>query len=473
MKKPAFPPAEPTGADDRNNLREEPTKERSLLWISAFVVAAALAAFALVSLPALFLGTTHFHEVALIVLLGFLLGMAVYHILVSVYDREGAIYPIFIAEIFAFCLHLFAEGAAWRGVILPDEAISQSAIHICAIAALIVGAALVAVFSVRMLRPHHEQLNGGDRLYVCSLILGGALMAFCFLPIPAIDALFVPQVLPVTFVVLVQSVMVEAYDEHYLATRYFAVYKRQQELTAQNEALATLDRQRREMMATLSHETRTPLAVVSGYIGLMAMEMRAEGVSEQRARDLDMVTDSIQVIAELMKNYEDLANTSDTAERVPVSVVEVITRVSTLYRHILEQAGMALTMNIPGSLPKVQVQPGRLTQVLLNLMKNAAKHSHGKTVTIAVQPMGNHLTIIIADDGDGIAPSILPNVFERGVTGECGGAGIGLAICKEIVEAEGGRIEIESQPGKGTSVTFTLPIHNSQCIMYNEGTENT
>jgi signal transduction histidine kinase len=254
--------------------------------------------------------------------------------------------------------------------------------------------------------------------------------------------------------------MVEAYDEHYLATRYFAVYKRQQELTQQNEALASLDRQRREMMATLSHETRTPLAVIAGYVGLMAMEMRAEGVSEQRARDLDMVTEAMQSISELMKSYEELSGTSDaSAKRKTVSVTEVIVRVFNLYRHVFEQAGMTLHLNTPASLPKVYVQPGHLTQVLLNLIKNAAKHSHGKAVTIDVEQEGDQLKIIIADDGEGVDPAILPHVFERGVTGGGGGdGGIGLSLCREIVEAEGGEITLESEPGRGTSVTFTLPI---------------
>jgi signal transduction histidine kinase len=384
------------------------------------------------------------------------LGLAVYHILVSVYDRKGAVYPIFIAEIFAFCLHLFAMK---ERAMIPDM-LPQGVWHMCGILSLLVGVALIAVFSVRLLHTHHGQGNGSDRLYVGALILCGALMVLCFLPIPAMDTLFVPQVLPITFIVLVQSLMVEAYDEHYLATRYFAVYKRQQELAQQNESLATLDRQRREMMATLSHETRTPLAVIAGYVGLMAMEMRAEGVSEQRARDLDMVTEAMQSISELMKSYEELSGTSDaSAKRKTVSVTEVIVRVFNLYRHVFEQAGMALHLNTPASLPKVYVQPGHLTQVLLNLIKNAAKHSHGKAVTIDVEQEGDQLKISIADDGDGVDPAILPHVFERGVTGGGNGdGGIGLSLCRELVEAEDGEITLESEPGCGTSVTFTLPI---------------
>jgi signal transduction histidine kinase len=172
-----------------------------------------------------------------------------------------------------------------------------------------------------------------------------------------------------------------------------------------------------------------------------------------------MVTEAMLSISELMKSYEELSGTSDAlAKRKPVSITEVLSRVSTLYRHVFEEAGMTLQLNIPQNLPMVQVQPGHLTQVLLNLMKNAAKHSHGKTVTIDVGQVGDYLKITMADDGDGIHPAIFPNVFERGVTDSENGAGIGLPLCRELIEAEGGEITLASEPGRGTSVTFTLPI---------------
>jgi signal transduction histidine kinase len=335
-----------------------------------------------------------------------------------------------------------------------------------------------------------------------------------------LQAFTMPWNMPITAPALVLFVMCQV-AANFIGTMREVLSARQREREAReaeerlaftNRELETVDRQRRNMMATLSHETRTPLAVISGYIGLMAMEMRAEGVTPARARDLDMVTDAIKSIAELMKSYEELSQSSNASSlRRPVSVTEVISRVSTLYRHVFEQAGMTLQLNIPGSLPMVQVQPGRLTQVLLNLMKNASKHSHGKNVAIfanaqctmhnaqlgnasgkpendfqsaaiengEVKTMENgewrvenegtdnsnnsqFVTVTFTDDGDGIDPAILPNVFERGVTGKGGGAGIGLSVCKEIVEAEGGKIGIESEVGEGTKVWFSIPtIHNS------------
>jgi signal transduction histidine kinase len=95
--------------------------------------------------------------------------------------------------------------------------------------------------------------------------------------------------------------------------------------------------------------------------------MLAEGVNEQRARDLDNITEQIQNIAEIMKQYTDLAENPENADSEPISFVEVMNRTSQVYRHILENAGITLKLNLVDDLPQVCIAPGRLTQVILNL----------------------------------------------------------------------------------------------------------
>jgi signal transduction histidine kinase len=116
--------------------------------------------------------------------------------------------------------------------------------------------------------------------------------------------------------------------------------------------------------------------------------------------------------------------------------------------------------------------------VLYNLLQNARNHTQDGNVRINAQfTMHNAqfkthnaqsvVTVTVADTGEGIAPDILPRVFERGVTGKNGGMGIGLAVCKELIESNGGEIWIESELGKGTTVRFTIPMHNAQFTMHN------
>jgi signal transduction histidine kinase len=99
--------------------------------------------------------------------------------------------------------------------------------------------------------------------------------------------------------------------------------------------------------------------------------------------------------------------------------------------------------------------------VLANLLSNAADHTQDGHITLAAHLAGKYITVSVTDTGNGIEPEFLPNVFERGVSGR-GGTGYGLYICKTVVEAHGGTIEIESEPGKGTAVTFTVPVYGGQ-----------
>jgi signal transduction histidine kinase len=100
-----------------------------------------------------------------------------------------------------------------------------------------------------------------------------------------------------------------------------------------------------------------------------------------------------------------------------------------------------------------------LVQVIYNIMGNAAKHTRNGEIAVSLKQAAGGLETTIRDTGEGIAPEILPHVWERGVTRD--GTGYGLSICKAFVEElHGGHIGIESEPGKGTAVTFTLPLRN-------------
>jgi signal transduction histidine kinase len=232
-------------------------------------------------------------------------------------------------------------------------------------------------------------------------------------------------------------------------------------IALEKEALESANRLKADLMATISHETRTPLAVIASYADIIMRELRAEGVSDQHARDLATITSHIAHVGVLMEEMSGMAKARDgDTGKTTVKLPELTAQTARLYSHILQRKGIALTVSVPEELPTVWVNPGEITQVLLNLLKNAGEHAGGEQVTLSVLAAGESLTVAVADDGGGFDPDILSRAFERGATK--GGTGIGLAVCKEIVEKHGGTISIESELGRGAKVSFTLPIEKEE-----------
>jgi signal transduction histidine kinase len=230
----------------------------------------------------------------------------------------------------------------------------------------------------------------------------------------------------------------------------------------EKELLEKHNQMKTELLANISHETRTPLAIVSSYTQLIAEELRAQGVNEQQAKDLDTVSDELQHIGHLMKDMQELTRSNyEGTEKSIVSTLDLINQTTKLYKHILERQNTVLTVELPETMPNVFVNPGELSRVLYNLMQNTRNHTQGGEVTVKALIANNkkYIEISVADTGAGITSDLLPRIFERGVKGDGGGSGIGLAMCKEIIESNGGEISIESELGKGTVARFTLPIY--------------
>jgi len=127
-----------------------------------------------------------------------------------------------------------------------------------------------------------------------------------------------------------------------------------------------------------------------------------------------------------------------------------------------ETQGQTLILDLASHLPPVEADPQRVRQVVANLVSNALRHATGSgRVVVSAMGCGDEVEISVADDGPGIAAEDLPHVFDRfwrgGKTRE-EGSGLGLAIARELVRAHGGRIWVESEPGRGTAFRFTLPL---------------
>jgi signal transduction histidine kinase len=230
---------------------------------------------------------------------------------------------------------------------------------------------------------------------------------------------------------------------------------------SENELLERLSTMKSDLMTTISHETRTPLAVISSYTELIAMELRTQGVNEQHAKDLDTVSDEIQNIAGLIEEMQNFSRfKNEYKEKILTSLTDLISQITRLYSHILERHETKLIIEVPETLPLVYINPGKLSQVFYNLLQNTRNHTRGGEVTVTARMINNgtFIEMSVSDTGEGIPPDLLPRVFQRGVTGRDSSMGMGLAVCKEIIMSVGGEIRIESDPGKGTVVRFTLPV---------------
>lgn len=239
----------------------------------------------------------------------------------------------------------------------------------------------------------------------------------------------------------------------------------EQLLAAENASLDRINRMKSDLMETISHEARTPLAVLASYSGLVAMELRDKGVDAETAVDLDKIAFEAKRVANLIDGMKRFTlRNGEAVKMVPLEPVAIIGQTARLYRPILERKGVTLGIQTPESLPQVLGNPEELTQVLFNLLQNAKTYTESGSVTVVARKTRNGICLEIADTGTGIFPEILPHVFEKGISGS-GGSGLGLHICKEIVEAHHGTIAIESKLGEGTAVCVTLPV-------YTEGSEH-
>jgi len=223
------------------------------------------------------------------------------------------------------------------------------------------------------------------------------------------------------------------------------------------ERLQKTESERRDLIADVTHELRTPLAVIRG-----TAEGIADGLYKGDAAQVGLIIEQAQAMARLI---DDLGTLS-TAEAGRLSLHREETEPADLvedavesFRTEYERTGVKLRSEAASGLPAISVDPLRVKQVLANLLSNALRHTPaGGSVAVSASAEAGGVQFRVRDSGTGIPPDQLPFIFERFRKSEdSAGSGLGLAIARALVEAHGGRIEAESEPGKGTVVTFNLP----------------
>jgi len=232
------------------------------------------------------------------------------------------------------------------------------------------------------------------------------------------------------------------------------------------EALERDERLRRQMMADIAHELRTPLSVIRGQV-----EALQDGVFELSPENLKPIHDQTLLLGRLVEDLRDLALAEAgrlPLERTEVSLERLIRRIVEAFQPRAQEKGLALSVELPEALPPVQADAQRLEQVLENLLSNALRYTPaGGTVNVRAWEEPQWVVFTVEDTGTGIAAEDLPHIFERFYRADKarsradGGTGLGLSIAKQLVEAHGGRISAESAPGKGTRFTVRLPRGDS------------
>ena len=242
-----------------------------------------------------------------------------------------------------------------------------------------------------------------------------------------------------------------------------------QALQAEKGRVEALLHARRDLVANISHDLRTPIASLAAHL---------ETLSEHPERldaYLPILSDETDRVSGLIGDLFELSRLDARELELdlsPVALSEVIEKVVTTYKGLAwEQRRIVLEARLPDALPPVQADVQRTEQVLVNLVANALRFTpEGGIVTIAAEVRPRAVEVRVSDTGIGISPEDLPHIFERSYRGDRArtlprpgdrlgsGSGLGLAIVKGFVEAMGGAVDATSAPGEGTCVRFRLPL---------------
>ena len=227
---------------------------------------------------------------------------------------------------------------------------------------------------------------------------------------------------------------------------------------AMTSRLQTNDEQRRALLADVTHELRTPLTIIQGNLeGLL------DGLYERNDAHLEPILEETHVMSRLVEDLRTLGLAESGTlklQREPTDLGVLIKDVLASFRGKADEAHIQLSATAPQTLPQLEIDPVRVREVITNLVSNALRYTPANgRVDVIAEVMSSHIKTTVRDTGRGIAPDVLPHIFDRFYKGrDSAGSGLGLAIAKQLVVAHGGEMDAQSVLGAGTVISFTLPI---------------
>jgi len=234
--------------------------------------------------------------------------------------------------------------------------------------------------------------------------------------------------------------------------------------------LKRVDQIRRDFVANVSHELRTPLSILRGYIETLIDNPKTS--REELARILQIMDRHSKRLGLLVDDLLSLAQLESSSANLEIGEVhlrELFDNVILDWKERLAKKNLKVIVDLAPDIPPLRADETRLQEVLYNLLENAVKYSRENgEIRLQAERSGSEIVISVGDDGIGISKDDLPRIFERFYRAdksrgrELGGTGLGLAIVKHIVQLHGGRVEAESELGKGTTIRVILPIRAAQ-----------
>ncbi len=244
------------------------------------------------------------------------------------------------------------------------------------------------------------------------------------------------------------------------------VKQRTAELETANSQLLQLNRIKSDFVSVVSHELRTPLTSIKSFVEILKDDVETLDINTQR-RFLSIINDESDRLGRLINDLLDLqkmdAGKTAWKDR-PINLAEVLRKSVELFTPLYRGKGLLLELNLERDDSLIVLDVDRIRQLIANLLSNALKFTERGSVVVAMITTAAEITVSVTDSGIGIPPDEIDKVFEgfhqvdSSETREIGGSGLGLTICKEIVEHYGGHIGVVSRLGEGSCFSFVLPL---------------
>jgi signal transduction histidine kinase len=241
-----------------------------------------------------------------------------------------------------------------------------------------------------------------------------------------------------------------------------------QALDAMTERIGVLLENERQLLANVSHELRTPLTAIGGWSEtLLSGSVDGPGGfddPEEVKKGLTIIKNEATRLTRMVEELLDFSRMESGGINMQMERIDILPEIEEvvfMYMDTLQKEGMKLEYDEDDELPEIIGDRGRLKQVFFNILDNALKHGRdGRRIHVSAKADQKNVVVRVADFGAGIAPEELPLVKNRFYKGssKARGSGIGLAVADEIIKLHGGRLDIESKLGEGTTVTITLPV---------------
>ena len=248
---------------------------------------------------------------------------------------------------------------------------------------------------------------------------------------------------------------------------------RERTLVRENEVLDHLNRTKTEFFQNMSHDFKTPLTVISTSVlnAVDLLDFGDYGQEEEEIREsLTLAQSEVMRLSRIVDGalkHAALYSNEYFAEKI--NLYKLLKRIEKTYNAFLERKGNKFVISLPQALPPVFGNVDMLLNVFSNVITNANRYTQDGEIVISAQVESNvksskkakqFLSVTISDNGSGVNPEILEKIFDRGASEN--GSGLGLSICRTAIETFGGTINVKSEVGKGTKVTFTVPVYEDR-----------